>query len=68
MPLIKCICSAAITEEDWGFIQEVVGNDSMDRDQVTVLSFETYQLSSKFEEIEEITSRAEKKMQLNIKL
>lgn len=40
----------------------------MDRDQVTVLSFETYNLGKYFEEIEEITSRAEKKMQLNIKL
>jgi len=68
LPLIKCITSPAITEEDWGFIQASVGNDAMDRDQVTVLSFETYNLQSHFEEIEEITSRAEKKMQLNIKL
>jgi dynein heavy chain, axonemal len=44
LPLIKCINTEAMTEEDWGYVQKAVGQDSMDRDQVTVLSFETYKL------------------------
>jgi len=49
LPLIKCITSEAMTEEDWGYVQKAVGNDSIDRDQVTVISFETYKLHEYYE-------------------
>jgi hypothetical protein len=32
LPLIKCITSEAITEEDWGEIKVACNNESMDRD------------------------------------
>jgi dynein heavy chain len=68
LPLIKCITSEAITPEDWGFIRDAVGKPEMERDQITVISFGEYDLAAHFEEIEEITFRAEKKFQLQKKL
>lgn len=32
LPLIKCITSEAISEEDWGEIKVACNNESMDRD------------------------------------
>lgn len=68
LPLIKCITSEAIGGEDWDEIKLACGNDSMDRDQITVLSFAELNLQAYFEQIDEITSRAEKKFQLQKKL
>lgn len=68
LPLIKCITSEAIGEEDWNEIRAACNNDSMDRDQITVLSFTELKLQDYFEQIDEITSRAEKKFQLQKKL
>lgn len=64
LPLIKCVTSEAIGGEDWDEIKLACGNDSMDRDQITVLSFAELNLQAYFEQIDEITSRAEKKFQL----
>lgn len=61
LPLIKCITSEAIGAEDWDEIKVACNNDSMDRDQITVLSFTELKLQTYFEQIDEITSRAEKK-------
>lgn len=68
LPLIKCITSEAIQDEHWKEIREAVGNENMDRDQITVLSFGDHNLQEHYEAIEEITSRAEKQFQLNKKL
>jgi hypothetical protein len=32
LPLIKCITSEAITDEDWGEIKMACNNETMDRD------------------------------------
>jgi len=64
LPLIKCITSEAIGAEDWDEIKVACDNDSMDRDQITVLNFGELKLQEHFEQIDEITSRAEKKFQL----
>ena len=61
MPLIKCITSEAITEEDWTEIKNLVKRDDLERDTITVMNFAEYKLHDYLTEIDEITSRAEKK-------
>lgn len=68
MPLIKCITSEAITEEDWNEIKTLVGRDDLERDTITVTNFAEFKLHDYLVEIDEITSRAEKKHQLAKKL
>jgi hypothetical protein len=36
LPMIKCFCSEAITDEDWKEIQEVVKIPNLEREDVTV--------------------------------
>jgi len=68
VPLIKCFCSEAITDEDWKEIQEVVKQPGMEREDVTVEKIKKFELKKNFDEIEEITMRAEKKFSLAKKL
>jgi dynein heavy chain len=68
MPLIKCITSEAITEEDWNEIKTLVKRDDLERDTITVQNFAEFKLHDYLAEIDEITSRAEKKHQLAKKL
>lgn len=68
MPLIKCITSEAITEEDWNEIKTLVKRDDLERDTITVQNFAEFKLHDYLTEIDEITSRAEKKHQLAKKL
>jgi len=68
MPLIKCITSEAITEEDWNEIKTLTNRDDLERDTITVQGFAEFKLSDYLVEIDEITSRAEKKYQLSKKL
>ena len=60
LPLIKCIVSKAITSEDWGFIKDACKAE-IERESITVDRFAEYELHKHFEEIEEITFKAEKK-------
>lgn len=68
LPLIKCITSEAITEEDWTEIKTLVKRDDLERDTITVQGFAEFELHKYLVEIDEITSRAEKKYQLAKKL
>jgi hypothetical protein len=68
LPLIKCITSEAISEEDWNEIKTLVGRDDLERDTITVQGFGEFKLADYLIEIDEITSRAEKKYQLSKKL
>lgn len=68
LPLIKCITSEAITEEDWNEIKNLVKRDDLERDTITVVNFSDFKLHEFTTEIDEITSRAEKKFQLAKKL
>lgn len=68
VPLIKCFCSEAITDEDWKEIQEVVKQPGLEREDVTVEKIKKFEFKKNYEEIEEITMRAEKKFSLAKKL
>jgi len=68
LPLIKCITSEAISEEDWNEIKTLVKRDDLERDTITVQGFGDFKLHDYLVEIDEITSRAEKKHQLSKKL
>ncbi len=68
VPLIKCVCSEAMTDEDWREIQDVVKQPALEREDVTVEKIKQFEFKKYFEEIEEITMRAEKKFSLAKKL
>jgi dynein heavy chain len=68
LPLIKCITSEAIFEEDWNEIKTACGRDDLERDTITVVNFAEFKLHTFLAQIDEITSRAEKKHQLSKKL
>lgn len=68
VPLIKCFCSEAIMEEDWNEIRTIVGQPSMEREEVTVDKIEKNDFKKFYEEIEEVTMKAEKKFSLAKKL
>ena len=68
LPLIKCIMSEAIHQEDWQEIKEVTGKPELERDTLTVNKFEDEKLMDFLPDIEDITNRAEKKFQLTKKL
>jgi len=68
LPLIKCITSDAITDEDWGEIKNLIKRDDLERETITVLGFADFKLHDYLTEIDEVTSRAEKKYQLAKKL
>ena len=61
LPLIKCITSDAITDEDWGDIKNLIGRDDLERETITVNGFADFKLHDFLSEIDDITSRAEKK-------
>ena len=68
LPLIKCFTSEAITDEDWLEIKGAVGKaeQSFERDDIKVAEFgDLYEF---IDEIEEITSKAQKRFTLAQKL
>ncbi len=68
LPLIKCITSEAVFDDDWTEIRVLVKRDDLERDTITVMNFAEFKLHDYLTEIDEITSRAEKKHQLHKKL
>jgi dynein heavy chain len=68
LPLIKCIMSEAIHQEDWEEIKTVTGKPELERDTLTVNKFKEEGLMEFLPDIEDITTRAEKKFQLTKKL
>jgi hypothetical protein len=64
LPLIKCITSEAVSDEDWNEIKNLVGRDDLERESITVTGFAEFKLHDFVVDIEEILSRAEKKHQL----
>jgi len=73
LPLIRCFTSEAINDEDWKDIQDAVqksmkDNTSLEREDVKISDFESLNLYSYVEEIEDITMKAEKKYSLQQKL
>ena len=68
LPLMKCVMSEALYDEDWNEIKKAVGDLELDPQRITVSNFEEKGLSSKLQDIEEITQRAEKKFLLAKKL
>jgi hypothetical protein len=68
LPLIKCITLPALQDEDWRLIKEAVGNDTMEREQITVDKFASYNLQDHINVIEDIAASAQKKFQLSMKL
>ena len=61
LPLMKCVMSEALHEEDWNEIKKVIDKPDLDQQTITVELFEKYGMINKINEIEEITNRAEKK-------
>lgn len=39
MPLMKCIMSEALHEEDWGEIKKAIGKEDFDQQTITVAKF-----------------------------
>lgn len=68
LPLIKCITSEAVNDEDWNEMKEVCKQPEMERDTITVNSFEKFGLSKYLELIEEIHTRAERKYKIQKQL
>ena len=68
LPLIKCIMSEALQNDDWQEIKAVIDRPELDPQQITVDKFESDNLSKNIQEIEDITTRADKKFQLGKRL
>ena len=68
LPLMKCVMSEALLEEDWNEIKKAIDNLDLDPQQITVKKFSSEKLADKVIDIEEITNRAEKKFLLGKKL
>lgn len=68
LPLIKCITSEAVNDEDWNEMKEVCNQPEMDRETITVTSFEKFGLSKYLDQIEEIHTRAERKFKIQKQL
>ena len=68
LPLMKCVMSEALHDEDWNEIKKAIDNLELDTQTITVKKFGADKLSGKIIEIEEITNRAEKKFLLAKKL
>lgn len=68
LPLIKCFSSEAIGDEDWNEIKLAIKHDTFEKDDLTVEKMVNLDLHRYIEDIEEITMKAEKKLQLNKKL
>ena len=68
LPLMKCVMSEALHEEDWNEIKKGIDNLELDPQTITVAKFGETKIAGKLIEIEEITNRAEKKFQLSKKL
>ena len=68
LPLMKCVMSEALHDEDWNEIKKATDNLELDIQTITVKRFAQDKLAGKINEIEEITNRAEKKFLLAKKL
>jgi hypothetical protein len=69
LPLIKCFSSEALTDEDWNDIKMAIKlEEAFEKEDLTIDKMITLDLHRYIEDIEEITMKAEKKLQLNKKL
>jgi len=68
LPLMKCVMSEAVHDEDWTEIKKAIENPELDPQTITVTKFAETGITGKLNDIEEITNRAEKKFQLSKKL
>ena len=68
LPLMQCLMSEALHDEDWGEIKNAIDNQDLDPQTISVSKFAEQKIEGKLQEIEEITNRAEKKFQLSKKL
>ena len=68
LPLMQCLMSEALHDEDWGEIKNAIDNQDLDPQTISVSKFGEHKIEGKLQEIEEITNRAEKKFQLSKKL
>ena len=55
LPLMKCVMSEALYDEDWNEIKKAVGDLELDPQRITVSNFEEKGLTAKLQDIEEIT-------------
>lgn len=68
LPMMKCLMSEALHDEDWTEIKKAIENPELDPQLISVAKFGEQKISNKLIEIEEITTRADKKFQLSKKL
>ena len=68
LPLMKCLMSEALHDEDWTEIKNAIQNPDLDPQGISVSKFAEQKIEGKLTQIEEITTRADKKFQLSKKL
>ena len=68
LPLMKCVMSEALHDEDWNEIKKAIENPELDPQTITVTKFAETKIAGRLNDIEDITNRAEKKFQLSKKL
>jgi hypothetical protein len=68
LPMIKCLTSEALTEEDWKEIRTEANLEQIDKDELSLIKTEEIGLTKHIERIEEITMVAERKFGLAKKL
>jgi uncharacterized coiled-coil DUF342 family protein len=68
LPLMRCVMSEALHDEDWNEIKKAIDNLDLDPQTITVKKFTADKLTGKINDIEEITNRAQKKYELAKKL
>ena len=65
---MKCLMSEALHDEDWTEIKNAIQNPDLDPQGISVSKFAEQKIEGKLTQIEEITTRADKKFQLSKKL
>jgi dynein heavy chain len=68
LPLIKCMSSEAIMEDDWEAIKKVVGQEDLERDELNLQQMIDDNFGQYLHEIEEVVMKAEKKLSLRNRL
>lgn len=68
MPLIKAMKSDAIMEDDWNVIRHIVGQETLEKDDLILEKMIADDFNAHLTEIEEIVMKAEKKLSLRNRL
>ena len=68
LPMIKCLTSEALNDEDWKDIRVEAGLESIDKDELSLVKTDELGLNKHIERIEEITMMSERKFALAKKL